>query len=169
MLLLNPLTGVTSLVCLNAIEWDGVLGDFYRGHHQLGRRPGSILAKCKPLTNPSVVSAVATAAGRSAKNALDRSIRDGDLLSLEGFQLDETTGPPPELLDIMDALDFGDARGLWLPDSRRRTNLEYYGSADAAAKVTPEPMIPEAHPSSPVGQMQPPRRPRGVAWQLRAS
>lgn len=42
------------------------------------------------------------------KNALDKSIRDGDLLSLEGFRLNspDDGGPPPELLDIVDSLDF---------------------------------------------------------------
>jgi hypothetical protein len=42
------------------------------------------------------------------KNALDKSIRDGDLLSLEGFRLNspDDGGPPLELLDMVDSLDF---------------------------------------------------------------
>lgn len=45
--------------------------------------------------------------GQIRRNALDKSIRDGDLLSLEGFKLNDADegGPPPELLDIVDSLD----------------------------------------------------------------
>ncbi|KAF1784715.1 hypothetical protein GQ600_21132 [Phytophthora cactorum] len=142
-LLLNPLTGVTSLVCLQRpLEWEGVLSDFYQVITNSDDDPApSILAKCK-----------------IRKNALDRSIRDGDLLSLEGFQLDEATGPPPELLDIMDTLDFDvpvDFVGLAPPDSLNSTG------SGAAAKVTPEPMIKPM--IKPVGQMQPPAGSTGAS------
>jgi hypothetical protein len=51
---------------------------------------------------------VCCAVGQIRKSVLDRSIRDGDLLSLEGFTLNspETTAPPPELLDLVGTLDF---------------------------------------------------------------
>ncbi|GMG17950.1 unnamed protein product [Phytophthora fragariaefolia] len=185
-LLLNPLTGVTSLVCLQRpLEWDGVLSDFYQVITNSDDDPApSILAKCKVLLHPTksksekgVVVRLAllgsslscasprlpprthlTVVRQIRKNALDRSIRDGDLLSLEGFQLDDTAGPPPELLDIMDTLDFDVpvdfGAGLTPPD-----NLNSTGS-DVAAKVAPEPMIKPM--IKPVGQMQPPTASAGV-------
>lgn len=94
------------------------------------------------------------------KNALDRSIRDGDLLSLDGFQLDETAGPPPELLDIMDTLDF-DVPVDFGAELTPSDNLNSTGSTDAAAKVAPEPMIKPI--VKPVGQMQPPTASPGAS------
>ncbi|ETI50737.1 hypothetical protein F441_05793 [Phytophthora nicotianae CJ01A1] len=150
-LLLNPLTSVTSLVCLQRpLEWEGVLSDFYQVITNSDDDPApSILAKCKVLLHPTKSKNEKGVVIR--KNALDRSIRDGDLLSLEGFQLDEATGPPPELLDIMDTLDFDVpvdfGAGLAPSDNLNSTG-------DAVAKVTPEPMIKPM--IKPVGQMQPP-------------
>ncbi|KAF1789844.1 hypothetical protein GQ600_13716 [Phytophthora cactorum] len=130
-LLLNPLTGVTSL-------WEGVLSDFYQVITNSDDDPApSILAKCKVLLHPTKSKNEKGVVIR--KNALDRSIRDGDLLSLEGFQLDEATGPPPELLDIMDTLDFD-------------VPVDF---------VTPEPMIKPM--IKPVGQMQPPAGSTGAS------
>ncbi|TDH69387.1 hypothetical protein CCR75_002818 [Bremia lactucae] len=105
-LLLNPLTSTTSLVCLQRpLEWEGVLRDFYQVITNSDDDPApSILAKCKVLLHPTKSKTEKGVVIR--KNALDRSIRDGDLLSLENFQLTEATGPPPELLSIMDTLDF---------------------------------------------------------------
>lgn len=142
-LLLNPLTSVTSLVCLQRpLEWDSVLGDFYQVITNSDDDPApSILANCKVLLHPTKSKSEKGVVIR--KNALDRSIRDGDLLSLEGFQLDEAQGPPPELLDIMDTLDFEDfGAGLTPSDSL----------APAAANAEPviKPMI------KPAAQMQPP-------------
>ncbi|KAH7474013.1 hypothetical protein PRIC1_014324 [Phytophthora ramorum] len=147
-LLLNPLTGVTSLVCLQRpLEWDGVLGDFYQVITNSDDDPApSILANCKVLLHPTKSKSEKGVVIR--KNALDRSIRDGDLLSLEGFQLDQATGPPPELLDIMDTLDF-DVPVDFGADLTPSDNL-----SSAGAKVTPEPMIKPM--IKPVGQMQPP-------------
>ena len=38
-------------------------------------------------------------------------------MSLDGFQLNEATGPPPELLDIMETMDFRDLDAALLPSS----------------------------------------------------
>ncbi|RLN52530.1 hypothetical protein BBJ29_005460 [Phytophthora kernoviae] len=146
-LLLNPLTGVTSLVCLQRpLEWDSVLSDFYQVITNSDDDPApSILANCKVLLHPTKSKGEKGVVIR--KNALDRSIRDGDLLSLEGFQLDEAFGPPPELLDIMDTLDFDVPVDFG-------AGLTPSDNLDLAVKPT-EPMIkPMIKPMS--GQAQPP-------------
>ncbi|CAH0514701.1 unnamed protein product [Peronospora belbahrii] len=121
-LLLNPLTGITSLVITNSDDDPAP----------------SILAKCKVLLHPTKSKSEKGVVIR--KNALDRSIRDGDLLSLEGFQLDDAPGPPTELLDIMDTLDFDvpvDFGAEILPSD----NLNANGNAPSISeKTTPEPM-----------------------------
>ncbi|CEG39308.1 uncharacterized protein PHALS_09357 [Plasmopara halstedii] len=132
-LLLNPLTSVTSLVITNSDDDPAP----------------SILAKCKVLLHPTKSKSEKGVVIR--KNALDRSIRDGDLLSLEGFQLDEATGPPPELLDIMDTLDFDVSMdfGAGLTPSENFNSI-----ASVAAKTVSEPTI--THMANNVGQIPPP-------------
>ncbi|TMW60253.1 hypothetical protein Poli38472_000295 [Pythium oligandrum] len=109
-LLLNPLTDATSLVPLQRpLEWHGVLSDFYQVITNSDEEPSAaVLEECKVLLHPNKSKKEKGVVIR--KNALDRSIRDGDLLSLEGFTtntvINDTTAPPPELLDLVDTLDF---------------------------------------------------------------
>ncbi|RLN73376.1 hypothetical protein BBJ28_00011409, partial [Nothophytophthora sp. Chile5] len=124
-----------------------------------------ILANCKVLLHPTKSKSekgvvVRASHRRSAANAaLDRSIRDGDLLSLEGFELNtvddnEMGGPPPELLDIMDTLDF-DMPVDFGADLTPSESLSLPTPADTTAKATPEPMIkPMIKPMG--GKMQAP-------------
>ncbi|CAI5703923.1 unnamed protein product [Peronospora effusa] len=138
-LLLNPLTGVTSLVCLQRpLKWENVLGDFYQVITNSDDDPApSILTKCKVLLHPTKSKNEKGVVIR--KTALDRSIRDGDLLSLEGFQLDEATGPPPELLDMIDTLDFDVP--LNFGADLTPSGLNDNGNILSAARLTPEPVI----------------------------
>ena len=61
-------------------------------------------------------------------------------MSLEGFQLDEATGPPPELLDMIDTLDF-DVPLNFGADLTPSGNLDGHGTVLSTARLTPESVI----------------------------
>ncbi|GLE05893.1 hypothetical protein PINS_up015074 [Pythium insidiosum] len=107
-LLLNPLTDATALVCLQRpLEWNSVLSDFYQVITNTDDDPDAeLLASCKILLHPNKSKTEKGVLIR--KSALDRSIRDGDLLSLEGFSIasNDSVAPPPEVLELVDSLDF---------------------------------------------------------------
>ena len=79
------------------------------------------------------------------KNALEKSIRDGDLISLEGFTTAkaEDDGPPPDLLDIVDSIEIDPAE---------------FAKFAAAENNVPPPPIASPAPSAapPVSQMKAP-------------
>lgn len=134
-LLLNPLTGVTSLVCLQRpLEWTGVLCDFYQAITNSDDEPEpGALADCRVLLHPTKSRREKGVLIR--RNALDKSIRDGDLLSLDGFRLnaldDGGSGPPPELLDMVDSLDFDLAPSLAPAAAPPKAMIKPMGAAAA--------------------------------------
>lgn len=133
-LLLSPLSDTTALVCLERpLEWNSVLSDFYQVITNTDDEPSALLLdNCKIMLHPNKSKNEKGVMIR--KSALDRSIRDGDLLSLDGFtmQTPDMTAPPQEILDLVDTFDF-DAQG----------ELEPLPSVDAAdIKFNADPIKP---------------------------